>query len=599
MQHPENRYGLTVVELERLAARVRHLEQQTMTASPSATVPGGAEGGGILLDDGRREPLLGTRPGGIMGLADSVRQMAAGVFLERPGRGKSLDQWSAALEKNGAAIDQRAGNGKDEVKAAKVLRHISGIERWGQSRLRVFLGAPFARDEYDGYQPGTDLTLDEQRAFWRTTRAETIALTQTTGAGQHPRRRRRSCTTTLGRSPSAAGCATWTSTPTWRARKSVDGTVSAPFRRRAILRPMRSNETVPTRVGFWAVLLLSVFAWAPAAFPGYWQGLTGFSAVWNAAHPAPIASVADQPDLWRGTGSATFLLAQPWLVFGLPATTAVRISFILCFVLGGLAVYAWLSGRLGDRSAALAGVIYMLLPPVLATVYVRGSLADTLLLALLPLILAGLTGYGERRSLAGAAVAVFGLLWLWRSQAGLAAVASVVVLAYALFVERNWGAVLIAAVASGAGLVSLWPLWTTLAPPWVDFRRPLSLPAPALRRHLAGGAQHSRLAGRLSLPVGSAGHGVRRDSDCGAGGVPGVGGSNRSCAGCWSLSTSGAAILILSTLAVSAPLWQVTGAGRLLTYPWQLLLVAAPLLAAAAGALPSPAARPARAGLSG
>lgn len=104
--------------------------------------------------------------------------MAAGVLLERPGRAKSMDEWIAALEKNGESVDRRAGSGKNEVKAAKVLRHISGIERWGQSRLRVFLGAPFTRDEYDSYQPGTDLTLDEQRAFWRATRAETVALTR-------------------------------------------------------------------------------------------------------------------------------------------------------------------------------------------------------------------------------------------------------------------------------------------------------------------------------------------------------------------------------------------------------------------------------------
>ena len=121
-----------------------------------------------------------------MGLTDAVRQMAAGVFLERPGRGKSLDQWSAALEKNGAAIGQRAGNGTNEVRASKVLRHICGIERWGQSRLRVFLGAPFARDEYDGFQPGTDLTLDEQRALWCTTRAETIALVHDLARGNVP-----------------------------------------------------------------------------------------------------------------------------------------------------------------------------------------------------------------------------------------------------------------------------------------------------------------------------------------------------------------------------------------------------------------------------
>ena len=65
-----------------------------------------------------------------------------------------------------------------------MLRHIAGIERWGQSRLRVFVGAPFVRDEYDGYQPGTTLSLDEQRAFFRTTRQETIALAQTLAAAK-------------------------------------------------------------------------------------------------------------------------------------------------------------------------------------------------------------------------------------------------------------------------------------------------------------------------------------------------------------------------------------------------------------------------------
>jgi hypothetical protein len=356
---------------------------------------------------------------------------------------------------------------------------------------------------------------------------------------------------------------------------------------------MRSNETVPTRVGFWAVLLLSVFAWSPAVFPGYWQGLAGFSAVWNAAHPAPIAGIANQPDLWRGAGSAAFLLAQPWLFLGLPATTAVRISFILCFLLGGLAMYAWLRGRLGDRSAALAGVVYMLLPPVLAAVYVRGSLADATVLALLPLTLAGLTAYGERRSLAGAAVAVFGLLWLWRAQAGLAAVASIVILAYALLVERNRGAVLIAAAASAAGLVSLWPLWSMVAPPWVNFGDHFLYPhqlfgvtwqvAPSVLGWQDG------FPFQLGLPA----------TVFGALGLWGWWRTDRgqlapTVRRLLAFAYAGAAILILLTLAASAPLWEVTGAGRLLTYPWQLVLVAAPLLAAAAGALPTllPALRP-------
>ena len=48
----------------------------------------------------------------------------------------------------------------------------------------------------------------------------------------------------------------------------------------------------------------------------------------------------------------------------------------------------------------------------------------------------------------------------------------------------------------------------------------------------------------------------------------------------------GGLLLVALSLAWSAPLWQLSGADRLLTYPWQILLLAAPLLAAAAGSLP-------------
>jgi hypothetical protein len=44
-------------------------------------------------------------------------------------------------------------------------------------------------------------------------------------------------------------------------------------------------------------------------------------------------------------------------------------------------------------------------------------------------------------------------------------------------------------------------------------------------------------------------------------------------------------LLLVLTLTYSAPLWRLSGAGRFLSYPWQLLLLAAPLLAATAGSL--------------
>ena len=111
-----------------------------------------------------------------MGLKENVFHGIAGLIIERPAKDKSYEQLAAELTKGGAAITARAAAAQDPAKAAATLRHITGIERWGQSRLRVFLGAPFVRDEYDGYQPGATLDLKGQIAAFDETRAETVAL---------------------------------------------------------------------------------------------------------------------------------------------------------------------------------------------------------------------------------------------------------------------------------------------------------------------------------------------------------------------------------------------------------------------------------------
>jgi hypothetical protein len=64
LNHPDNRYGLTVAELERLAAHAAIVQNAPSAAvrlaGPFAAEPGGAEGGGVLLDMGHREPLEGV-----------------------------------------------------------------------------------------------------------------------------------------------------------------------------------------------------------------------------------------------------------------------------------------------------------------------------------------------------------------------------------------------------------------------------------------------------------------------------------------------------------------------------------------------------------
>jgi hypothetical protein len=57
LNHPTNRYGLTVNELELLALHGERVKRSRVQQMPE---PGGAEGGGILLDDGRREPTEGV-----------------------------------------------------------------------------------------------------------------------------------------------------------------------------------------------------------------------------------------------------------------------------------------------------------------------------------------------------------------------------------------------------------------------------------------------------------------------------------------------------------------------------------------------------------
>jgi hypothetical protein len=57
LHHPTNRYGLTVTEMELLTA---HAERFRGLNDQSLSEPGGAEGGGVLLDLGHQEPVGGV-----------------------------------------------------------------------------------------------------------------------------------------------------------------------------------------------------------------------------------------------------------------------------------------------------------------------------------------------------------------------------------------------------------------------------------------------------------------------------------------------------------------------------------------------------------
>ncbi|GIV75054.1 MULTISPECIES: glycosyltransferase family protein [Caldilinea] len=344
---------------------------------------------------------------------------------------------------------------------------------------------------------------------------------------------------------------------------------------------MNWREQVPVRAGFWAVLLLGLFAWAPALYPGYWQGWEGFAPIYQSVSPTSLATVATSPDLWRGVGGGTYLIAQPLLRLGVDPVLAIRITFILAFVLGGTGVYAWLANRLGDRGAGLAGLAYMLSPIFLGTVYVRGSVSDAMMLALTPLALAGLASYRDRRSLAGAAVTVLSVLWMWRIQAGLAATVSVVLLLYALIVERDALVFLIASASGAAGLVGVQPLWGVASPPPVPFAENFAElhllldPGAGLLTSAWGVEPYQPGFIALITSVLTIWVVATRWSDVA---VP-----LRRLIGFSLVSVLVAAFLSLSA---SEAFWRLTGADRLFAYPWQVMLTVAPLWVAPLAALP-------------
>lgn len=348
---------------------------------------------------------------------------------------------------------------------------------------------------------------------------------------------------------------------------------------------MQVPEPQPARLGFWTVLLLSVFAWGPTLYPGYWQALEGFVPVFNVLNPNAIVDVATNPDLWRGTGWSAFLPAQPLLLAGATPVAAVRANFALCIILGGLGVYVWLRPKLGDRGAGLAGMVYLLWPPLLATVYVRGSVADAVILALLPLALAGAASYAESRGVIAAAVLALSLLWMWRTQAGLAVFASLLLLLYVWRVERSRGAALVVGVSAVAGVTSLIPLRNITAAAPVLFGEHFVYPHQllavgwAVAPSIAGWQDaYPFQLGFAALVMGMAAVWLwRRDASLWAGSAP---------ARLLAFCLAGSGVLVLLALPISGWLWTLTGAERLLTYPWQVLLLAGVLLAALAGSLP-------------
>ena len=111
-----------------------------------------------------------------MTISDRFRDVVVRLILERPAARQSISAWADALAASGAKLKARMAAIADTPANRRQLRHIIGLERWGQRRMRVALGEPFINDEMDGYQPPADLNLAELIDVFLNTRDETVQI---------------------------------------------------------------------------------------------------------------------------------------------------------------------------------------------------------------------------------------------------------------------------------------------------------------------------------------------------------------------------------------------------------------------------------------
>jgi len=353
------------------------------------------------------------------------------------------------------------------------------------------------------------------------------------------------------------------------------------------------------------LLFLAFVVCAPLTYPGYFQVHSGFLPVYNLYDLeaqrggltwAPV--VGRDFDLLRGEGPLPYALAEATRWLGAGGVAAVKLVFGLGLGLGALGMYGWARRLLGGRGALLAALVYACWPYALATVYVRGALAETLFLGLLPWTLWALQrlldGYRW-----GAALVAGGVALLSWTQPGLALWAAVALLAYGLALRSSHWAMILIGVLGGLllGAAGLWPLAAArgMGGTAIIFSEHFVYPFQLLSAAWGHGVSIPGWQDDFPLQLGLAAVGLavvavyllvsgpvlkhRAERAKPAGSGLALAPTLWACAG-----------LVLGltflTLTWAAPLWRLPGlsqASRALTYPWQLLTLVGPFLSLLAG----------------
>jgi hypothetical protein len=105
-----------------------------------------------------------------------LRGIALRLHAEWEAKGKSYEELLQRLQKNERTTHERLLNAAELTWNRVRASHVIGIERWGAHRLRTLLGEPLILDEYDGYAPSEEMSMEKLAAEFKRTRAATKAL---------------------------------------------------------------------------------------------------------------------------------------------------------------------------------------------------------------------------------------------------------------------------------------------------------------------------------------------------------------------------------------------------------------------------------------
>jgi len=121
------------------------------------------------------------------------------------------------------------------------------------------------------------------------------------------------------------------------------------------------------------LFLLSIFAFAPLTYPGFFQSHSGFLPIYNLydleIHFGDFSwapKMGRGYDFFRGEGVLPYYVAELFRWLGASGAEAIRWSYGLSFVLSAWAMYGWAKRLWGGRAALIAAVVYTYLPYHLA-----------------------------------------------------------------------------------------------------------------------------------------------------------------------------------------------------------------------------------------